>query len=135
MGKVPDLKRITTEDFSAEDRPLVQKLAFIINSFHEQVRSVLNKNIDFQNLDQELRVLRFTTGENGQPLNALSFRSLMKSRVNGVLVVRAIITTNNTLDQSVLPIVNYSQNGNSITISSIGGLNPNTGYELTILTL
>lgn len=135
MGRVPDLKRVTVEDFRSEDRPLVKKLAFIINSFHEQVRSALNKNIDFENLNQEVRTLSFTTGEDGQPLNTLSFRSNMNSRVQGMLTVRTVITSNNTAFQAQKPEISWSQDGNLVTLTFIGGLAANTGYQLTILTL
>jgi hypothetical protein len=135
MSRIPDLKRITVEDFKAEDRPLVQKLAFVINSFHEQVRNILNANVDFDNLNQEIKNLRFTTGENGQPLNRLSFRTNLNGRVNGVLIIRTNITSNNTLQQQVMPIINFSQDGESVNVTSIGGLIPNTGYELTLLIL
>ena len=135
MGKVPDLKRITVEDFPKEDRQLVEKLAFIINSFHEQVRSVLNKDVDFDNLSQELKIISFTTNSNGQPLNQVSFRSNLTDRVQGILPVRVIITSNNTLSASQMPVITWSQNSNLITITNIGGLLPETGYEISLLTL
>lgn len=135
MARIPDLKRVTVEDFSQEDRPLVKKLAFIINSFHEQVRSALNKNIDFENLNQEIKTINFTTGDNGQPLNTLNFKSLLSSRVTGMLVVRSIITSNNTAFQAVKPEISWSQDAGLVSITFIGGLAPNTSYQLTILTL
>jgi hypothetical protein len=132
---VPDLKRITVEDFQKEDQPLVKKLAFVINSFHEQVRSALNKNINYENLDQEIKTLTFTTGGNSQPLNPINFTASISSRVQGIIIVRNIITSNNTLFPSTKPEISWSQNNQIVTITNISGLLPNTGYQLTLLLL
>ena len=135
MARVPDFKRITVEDFKAEDQPLVKKLAFPINSHIEQVRSALSKNIDFENLNQELKTLSFTTNENSQPLTDLTFRSNLTSRVQGIMVVRTVITSSNTSYASTLPVISWSQAADQVFILNIGGLEPETGYELTLLTL
>ena len=135
MAKVPDLKRITVEDFSPDDRPLVKKLAFVINSFHEQVRNALNQNINFDNLAQEVKTLSFSTDITGQPLNQLTFQSNLANRVQGIQVVRTVITSDNTQVVETLPVISWSQNVRLITITHIGGLLPETGYQLTLLTL
>lgn len=135
MGRVPDLKRIAKEDYSPDDRDLIERLSFPINSHIEQVRSALNKNIDFENLAQELKTLTFTTGSDGQPLNTLIFKSDLVNNVQGIMAVRVVITTDNTSFASQLPVFSWSQEGNLVTFSSIGGLAAETGYQITILTL
>ncbi len=135
MARVPDLKRIAKEDFPAEYRELIEKLAFPINSHIEQVRSALNKNINFDNLSQEVKVLSFVTGSSGQPLNTLSFRSDLASNVQGIMAVRVVITSDNTSFATQLPVFSWTQEGNIVTFANIGGLAPETGYEITILTL
>lgn len=135
MAKAPDLKRITVEDFPSEDRDLVSKLAFIINSFHEQVRNALSKNIDFDNLAQETKVLTFTTNNASQPLNEVTFKSALSRNIQGISVIRAVITSDNTSYPTQLPIISWSQNASLVKITYIGGLEPETKYELTILTI
>ena len=135
MGRVPDLKRLTVEDFKPEDRPLVQKLAFIINSFHEQVRSTLNKNINTDNLAREIKTLTFTTGENGQPLNTLVFKSGLVSNIIGINVIRLNITSNNQSFPSQMPLISFSQNNEIITITNIAGLENETEYQMVIETI
>jgi hypothetical protein len=135
MGKVPDLKRVTVEDFDSEDRALVDKLAFIINSFHEQVRSVLAKNVDFENLNQEIKTLSFVTDQDGQPLTTTTFKSNISNKIRGIIPVRVVITSDNTSFPAQQPVISWSQNVNVITITSIGGLSPETKYEITILTI
>ena len=135
MARIPDLKRITVEDFSKEDQPLVKKLAFIINSFHEQVRSALSGNLDFTNISQEIKNIEFTTGDNAQPLNTVNFTSGLAQRVQGIILVRAVITSNNLAFPTQAPIISWSQNNQIINLNYIGGLEPNVGYKLTLLTL
>lgn len=135
MARIPDFKRIAKEDFSAEDRPLIEKLAFPINSHIEQVRSALSKNIDFDNLAQELKTIDFTTGANGQPINPVSFRSELSNRIQGIMPVRVVITSSNTSFATQIPLLSWSQEGNIVSILSIGGLDPETGYSITLLTL
>lgn len=135
MAKIPDFKRVTAEDFPEEQQALVQKLGFIINSFHEQVRNILNKKVDFDNLAQEVKVLEFGTNEFGEPLNELSFRSNLNSRVTGILPVRVVITSSNTQSATELPVITWTQSVGLVTITNISGLLPETRYELTLLTL
>ena len=135
MARVPDFKRLAKEDFPAKYRDLIDKLAFPINSHIEQVRSALSGNLDFENLAQEIRTLSFTTGSNGQPLNTLNFQSGLNNRVQGMLAVRVIITSDNTAVATQTPVFTWSQNGTLVTIGSIGGLEPETSYEIGILTL
>ena len=115
---------------------MVQKLAFIINSFHEQVRSTLNRNIDSANLARELRTLTFSTGETGQPLNTLSFKSDLGSvRVTGINVIRLVITSENMRYPTGLPLISFSQNGDLITINNIAGLESGIEYEMSLETI
>lgn len=135
MGKTPDLKRIVKEDFPEEYRGLIEKIAFPINSFHEQVRNLFNKNIDFTNLNQEIKVLTFTTNENKKPINTLSFNSGLSTRVQGMQVVRIVITSSNTSFAETMPVISWTQNDKLVTINNISNLLPETAYSLTVLTL
>lgn len=135
MARVPNLKRITVEDFSPEERPLVSKLAFIINSFHEQVRNALNGNLDATNFAREIKTLRFITGENGQPLNTLTFRSNLTRNVIGINILRVTILSNNQSFPTQMPLISFSQNNNIITINNITGLENETEYQIVLETI
>lgn len=135
MARIPDLKRLAKEDFPAKYRDLIEKLAFPINSHIEQVRSALNKNINFENLNQEIKTLTFTTGSDSQPLNTVTFRSGISGRVQGIIPIRTVITTSNTSFAANTPIISWTQNAEIVTINFIGNLQAETGYQITILTL
>ena len=135
MGRVPSLKRVAAEDFEQEYRPLIQKLAFIINSFHEQVRSTLNKNINSDNLAREIKVLSFNTGNTGQPLNTLTFKSGLIDKIVGINVIRLVITSNNQSYATQMPLISFSQNSELVTINNIAGLASGVEYRLTLETI
>lgn len=135
MGKVPDLKRISKEDFPAEYQELIDKLAFPLNSHMEQVRNLFNKGIDFDNLNRELITLKVQTNENSQPLNTITFKSNLRSRVRGISVISANITSSTLSYIQQAPFISFSQNLNIVTINNISGLQPETTYEFLLETI
>ena len=135
MGKVPDLKRIVKEDFDPEYQQLIEKLAFPINSHMEQVRALFDKGIDFTNLTQELITLKVQTNEKSVPNSRLTFKSTLRNKVRGIIVVSAAITSSNTSYMQAQPFISFSQNLNIVTINNISSLAPETSYELLLLTI
>jgi hypothetical protein len=133
VAKIPSIKRITVEDFPADQQSLVSKLAFPINSFFEEVRAAFNKSIDFNNLAQELIVLSFTTNDQSQPITQLRFKTSL-SRINGIVPISLKILDNSQV-VTQYPFVNFSQNSNIVTIPYISGLNATTRYEITLLVI
>lgn len=135
MARPPDFKRISKEDFASENQELVGKLAFIINSFHEQVRSALNKSLNTDNLAQEIKELTFTTNESSQPLNNLVFKSGLLSNVVGINVIRLEITSNNQIYPTTMPLISFTQSGELVNINNIAGLEAGLTYKLTLQTI
>lgn len=135
MSKVPDLKRISKEDFDSQYYDLIDQLAFPLNSFMEQVRNVLNKGVDFDNLSQELITLTVQTDATSKPISKLSFKSTLRNRIKGIVVISANITSSNTsfLDQA--PFISFSQNSSIVSINNISGLSSENTYELLLLTI
>jgi hypothetical protein len=135
MGRVPDFKRIAKEDFPQKYHDLIGQLALPINSHIEQVRNILNKNIDFTNLAQDIVTLTFTTNDSGQPISEVKFKSTLKNNVRGILPVSLTITSNNTLFPAVYPMISFQQVGDIVYIKNIAGLSNNTGYSMTFITI
>ena len=131
MAKNIDFKRITVEDFPQENQTLIEKLAFPINSFFEQVRNAFNKNITVDNLAEERITLRVQTNDSGTPLNTLSFKTGL-SRVVGVRVLSASVVTPVGTYLQTTPFISFSQNSSIITINNIAGLGSNITYDLLL---
>lgn len=130
--KFTNLKRIILEDYPAEQRESWGRWGSTWNSFIDQFSQLVNNGIDFNNLNQEIKSVTFTTGSNGQPLGGLTIKTTLKSNING-LIVASIKPANPQTIVTQAPFLNYSQNEQLITISNISGLANETKYTMTIL--
>ena len=133
MGKPPDLKRITKEDFPGESQELIGQLAFPLNSHMEQVRNLFNKGIDFDNLNRELITLTFQTNNKAQPINKLSFKT--KTKIKGLVIISGSITSSNNTYIQTTPFISFSQTDSIVSILNISGLANETKYELLLETI
>ena len=131
MGKLDNVRRIIKEDFKSEDQELIGKLAYVINSFMEQVVRQFNGNIDFTNLSEDVVQYTVTVDGSGVPIG----NNLVKSTVNnpkGVVVVKAENKTSSTTYPTSAPWVSWTPNGNILKIQKITGLQANNKYVLTL---
>lgn len=134
MARVPDFKRIAKEDFDETQQPLIEKLAYPINSFFEQVRNAFNKNIDFTNINQEIIEFTVQVDVNGNPLTPLQFKSTLRTTVQGMTCIRGENLTSLGIPVVNTPFATFSPNGNIVVISNIKGLTANERYKLRFLT-
>lgn len=132
MARIPNIKRITQEDFSKEDQGLIDKLAFPINSFMEQVRSAFDHNIDFTNLNREVITLTVSVDAGGVPLVQTLWKSNLKTKIVGVNVIRASSIQDPGLVPINTPFINFVQNASLVQINQISGLQPDNKYQLVI---
>lgn len=134
MSRAPDYKRIRKEDFDADMQPTIEKLGFIINSFSEQVINILNKNIDFQNLNQEIVSLDIIKDGSGNLVNPPSIRTTLNTKVQGILCIKADNLTSVGTYPTSQPFVSYNLvNNNLISILSVSGLQNSSTYKLKLL--
>lgn len=135
MAKIDNIKRILKEDFDEKDRPIVDKLGGVINTFMEQVISALNKNINFDNLNQEVRDITVTVDAGGVPLTDVSFRSNLLTRLRGMQVIFAENQTNPNSYPTTCPFISFNENSKIIRITHITGLQASNKYKLRIITI
>lgn len=135
IGRVPDVKRIQKEDFEGEMQDAVDKLAFPLNSFMEQVKAVLDKNVDFKNLNQEPIILETTVDVNGNPTVETKYRSNLRTKVLGHTCINAFNLTNTAAYPTGQPFISFIQNGNIITVLNVKGLQANQKYRLIVLSI
>lgn len=132
MGTPPNIKRLAKEDFSAEDRELIGKLAFPLNSFMEQVRNLLDGNIDFQNLKQEL-VTVDVTAVSGFPTVLTKFKSNLSGKILGMHCVMATNLTDGTNYPTSAPFISFTQDSGIVTIQNVSGLQDSETYQLKLV--
>lgn len=133
--KAPDLKRITKEDFPSEYQDLIDKLAFPLNSFMEQVKNILSGNVDFDNLSREIITVRIQTDNTSKPINTVTFKSKLRTRVRGLNVISLSVISSSNSYPSQAPFISFSQNGAIVTLNNVAGLAPETTYDLLLETI
>lgn len=126
MAKFSSVKRLILEDFPQKYNDLTSPLFTLINDFFQQVTSVLNKgltfNDNFQAYDTEFIV---TT-----PLTVLSIQNSTNLSIRGSLVLRVDNLTNPTVLLTNAPFIEFQTSGNQIKIRNITGLATNTKYRI-----
>lgn len=130
--KIQSLKRIAEEDFDSKDRNLVRKLAFALNPALDQLNEALNKNIDFDNLNQSVVSFRTEVDASGVPKAPIQLASTLKTSVQGIQCIRIDNLTDSSLLASA-PFVNFTRNSGILTITQITGLLPNKQYNVVVI--
>lgn len=131
----PNIKRLQKEDFKEDDRALIDKLAYPLNSFMEQTVAVLTKGVDFQNLNQQLVNLDVIVDAMGIPVGDARFKSGLKSNVAGVVCINLVNLTNPGSYPTGTPFLTSQQNGELITVQHITNLTAGNRYQLRLLVI
>jgi hypothetical protein len=134
MARVPDIKRIQKEEFNKKDQELIEQLAFPINSFMEQVKSALNGNLDFTNINQEIVTVTLAVDSSGVPKTTTKYKSNLKTNVAGHVIL-ALVDKDAGSYPSGAPFITYTQSSNIVQILHVAGLTANVNYKLTVLSI
>lgn len=132
MAKVTNIKRLVKEDFEAEDQPLVDKLAFALNPFLEQVSAAFNKGIDADNLNWQTGFVEIEVDANGIPKITTQIKIELKVRIKGSWVILAQNLTDNAFPTGT-PFVTFTTNNNLLTIQHVAGLPADKRFRLSII--
>lgn len=129
-------KRIVTEDFAKEDQELVNKLAFTMNSFFEQVAQGFNKNLTIEdNFNMELKEIVLTVDASGIPTTTAAYQSTLRTKVRGHIILMARNVTDPTVYPTGAPFITFMQNEKIVTIQHVTGLQAANSYRFLILTV
>jgi len=133
MSRLTNIKRIIAEDFEPQYQTLISRLGFVLNEFMGDTVDIVNGNIDFDNLAQNLIQFEITVDSTGKPTKNGSV-NVGKNNPTGIQVIRAQNLTNNLVYPDSSPFISYTPVGNNIvTINNIKGLPANNNYKLTII--
>jgi hypothetical protein len=142
MANLDNLRRIMPEDFPSESQDTIAMLAEILNPFMTQINDAFNNNINFDNINQEVKDLVVYVDTNGNPVTAAVGSTTLKSlklkldrniKVKGVLPIRCKNKTDSTNYPTANPFIDWVVSGQILTINKIKGLQLNEKYEMSIL--
>lgn len=126
-------KRIRVEDFKSDDQDLISKIAYIYNDFANSVYQVLNKQIDYDNLNRQLVSITVNMDSTGKVQNPPQIKFGLSGKVRGIVVIAATNQNNNTVFPTATPFISWTINStNVLTIQNISGLQSGTSYALTL---
>lgn len=131
--KLNIVKRIQTEDFPKEDQSLVEKIAYPINIFIEQVLEAFNRNLTIEdNLPFDIKTIPITANTN-TPTSSAAFKTILNN-VRGIIAVNALNAENDTnLTATVGVEYVFSKTQGIVTIEKIYGLPNDIKFNVTFL--
>lgn len=134
MAKLSSFQRLLKEDVPSEYQPLIEKIGVSVNQFAEQVLNAMNKNITVEdNLNMEYKTLEVSVTD-GVPTIITEFKSGLKTRLKGIVVIKAENVTNTGTYPTNQPFISFSENNSLIRIVYVSGLQNGNKYKLTLET-
>ena len=133
MALLSNIRKIIAEDFKEEDRETISKLGDILNSFMEEVYNSYQKNINFNNLNQELVKVKVKVTSAGIPTITTKFSSNLK-RIEGISVINAKNRTSTSVYPTGGILITYEQNSAGLyTIKHVTGIPVSNEFDLVLL--
>lgn len=127
--KLGNFKRIITKDFQPDDQDLVELLGRQLNDGIEQLYFAVGGKLTFaDNFAATVKEVEVTVGATGIPINRTSIVLSNNSVVVGTLVLSVVNKTNAATFPTGTPFISFTQNGTSLFIDNITGLQANNRY-------
>lgn len=134
MAKLDNVKRIVKEDYDAKFHDLIDKLAFVLNSFMEQTVSTVNGKLDFDNLNQDIVTFKIKVNSSGVPIGSGLLRTSTIG-VKGFQVVKVFNKDRADVFPTSQPFLTFKAGPNSavVKIVNVTGLAADDSWELTVV--
>lgn len=132
MAKLNAPKRLIKEDFDEEYQGLIDKIAFSLNSFYDEVTNAFNKNINIDNLTREIITIDVENNSSGILKVPSQFKTNLTARIRGINIIKADNVSNPAIDPVEAPWISWTINTNIITVRKVTGIQADNKYQLTL---
>src|SRR6266850_6730244 len=119
--KIQIPKKLRAEDFNSDDQTLISKIAFIYNSFVDEVFQTLDNGVDYNNLNRQIAQVSIKIDNTGKLINAPSIKTTLRTKVQGINVINAINQVNTGTYPTSTPFISWSLGNNLLNILNITG--------------
>lgn len=127
--KLSNFKRIISTDFDQKDQQLIERLGRNLNDGIDGLYFALNNKLTFEdNFLATVKEIEVTVDSTGVPTTKTSILLGNNSPVKGTLVLATTNKTNSSVYLTAAPFITFSQNGTSLFIDHITGLQANNRY-------
>lgn len=132
MAKINNYRRISTSEYSGENAQMIQTLAETLNPFIREVTDVINGNIDFENLNQN--IIQFEISVNSEGVPQTKQLNIGRSSFSGFNVINARNLTNPTTFPTGQPFISATPTGSQVVnINNISNLPANDKFLMTVI--
>lgn len=131
--KIRPFSRISVEQFSNNNKPDFELLMRFLNPFLEQFNLLFDKNIDKDNLKQEIVQTLVEVNTSGVPKSELVIKKGSVSKVSGCVISRVEKTNPNDPYLTASPFVEFIEGPEVIEIKRFYGFPPDKKYIVTFL--
>ncbi len=135
--KLPNPKRILSDDFDPQYKGLLDRLSFILNAFMIGTTDVINGKLGFENFQFEKIVISMTFDGSGVPIgnNIIQTNKTKVTAVDCVAAVSINHPGNSTYFPTNAPFVNFQLGSNGLlqVLKVTGGLTASEPYNLTLI--
>ena len=141
--KIEKPRQLLTDDFSTEEKPLVERLADIINPALENLYRITDGNTTFENttwgLITGVIVKVSSTGsldsESGANRVITKFKNPAKASPVGIVVLSATCIDDPSIYPTSTPFISYSVDNNLIQLKNIQGLPAGKRFQLALMVI
>ena len=132
MGKISNFRKISPSEYTEEDAQTIETLASSLNPFLREVNDVINGNVDFDNLKQN--IIQFETIVDATGTPNVEQVNVGTSSITGLYVISARNTVNSSSYPTGTPFISFTPTGtNVISINNISSLPANEKFLLTVI--
>jgi hypothetical protein len=132
MSKLEIPSKIRAENFKEEDRDVASKIGAIYNLFADELYSLLNKGLGYDNLNRQIVTINVVIDASSKIVNPPAVKLNLIGGVKGIVCIGAICTSNNLLYPTSTPFISGTVNNNTLIIQNVTGLQANSQYSLTL---
>jgi hypothetical protein len=107
-------------------------LAGNLNQFMDEVFRAINGNLNFQNLDRQVKTFSVKIDGSGLVVSPPQIKMTINSKPSGINIISATNLDSSSTYPTTAPFISYTFSEQLMTIKNISGLQPNSNYSLTI---
>lgn len=132
MAKLSNFKLLKKDDFDQDQHDFIDKVAYVINPFLEQISNAFNKNITIDNLSREISSIDVENATGGTLKIPVDLKTRLTGRIVGIHVIKSDNLTNTAVYPTNTVGVSWTLNGTIINIKNVTGIQDNNKYRLTL---
>lgn len=133
MPKIAAPKALRAEDFTAEEKKLIEKIASSVNPFQDDVFRILNGGLDYTNMNRQLvEGVDIRINAAGTVINSPSVKLDLNGTPKGVYVISAQNQINSTTYPTTAPFVSWTLKDGQLIILNVTGLQASSRYLLNL---